>query len=316
MILVPPPWATGLAMRSDRLILVTLTATDDARVTDAEDIFLHEVVHIAEWDAAGGNKTPIWFSEGLAIHVSGEFSFERSKVLVEAAIRNKLLPLSELSDKYPGDGRRVNVAYAQSADLVGWLEENYGPGFLSALLWRVRKGDEFGRSVNNALVGLILDRSIDTNDRLAQQTTLIAPSGDEVINGQTFRVSDGVHSVTFEYEDPAVGDGVQAGNVEIRFKSWDPNTSLYVADPDHVIACRIRDAINSPQVQTLLNIRAAKSDDAIQLIPSREMTLEFAIEFIEDDELVEVTPKHIRLRKKYLTENERRIAKKQPIRSV
>jgi hypothetical protein len=139
----PPPWATGLAMRSDRLILVTLTATDDSHITDAEDIFLHEVVHIAEWDAAGGNKTPIWFSEGLAIHVSGEFSFQRSKVLMEAAIRNKLLPLSELSDKYPGDGRRVNVAYAQSADLVGWLEENYGPGFLSALLWRVRKGDEF-----------------------------------------------------------------------------------------------------------------------------------------------------------------------------
>jgi hypothetical protein len=145
----PPPWATGLAMRSDRLILLTLTATDDSRLTEAESIFLHEVVHVAEWDAAGGNKTPIWFSEGLAIHVSGEFSFQRSKVLMEAAIRNKLLPLSELSDKYPGDGRRVNVAYAQSADLVGWLEENYGPGFLAAVLWRVRNGDEFHSALEN-----------------------------------------------------------------------------------------------------------------------------------------------------------------------
>ena len=46
--------------------------------------------------------------------------------------------------------------------------------------------------------------------------------------------------------------------------------------------------------------------EAIQLIPPREMTLEFALEFIEEDELVEITPKNIRLRKRYLTENERR----------
>ncbi len=68
--------------------------------------------------------------------------------------------------------------------------------------------------------------------------------------------------------------------------------------------------VNAQREKKLTNIRAAGSDDAIQLIPTREMTLEFALEFIEDDELVEVTPKHIRLRKKYLTENERRQASK------
>lgn len=64
--------------------------------------------------------------------------------------------------------------------------------------------------------------------------------------------------------------------------------------------------VNAQREKKLTNIRAAGSDDAIQLIPVREMTLEFALEFIEDDELVEVTPKHIRLRKKELTENARR----------
>ncbi len=68
--------------------------------------------------------------------------------------------------------------------------------------------------------------------------------------------------------------------------------------------------VNAQREKKLTNIRAAGSDDAIQLIPTREMTLEFALEFIEEDELVEVTPKHIRLRKKYLTENERRQAGK------
>ena len=66
--------------------------------------------------------------------------------------------------------------------------------------------------------------------------------------------------------------------------------------------------VNAIREKKLTNIRAAGSDEAIHLIPPREMTLEFALEFIEDDELVEVTPKHIRLRKRYLTDNERRAA--------
>jgi GTP-binding protein len=65
--------------------------------------------------------------------------------------------------------------------------------------------------------------------------------------------------------------------------------------------------INATREKKLTNIRAAGSDDAIKLIPPREMTLEFALEFIEDDELVEITPKNIRLRKRYLTENARKM---------
>ena len=64
--------------------------------------------------------------------------------------------------------------------------------------------------------------------------------------------------------------------------------------------------VNAIREKKLTNIRAAGSDEAIHLTPPREMTLEFALEFIEDGELVEVTPKHIRLRKRYLTDNERR----------
>ena len=66
--------------------------------------------------------------------------------------------------------------------------------------------------------------------------------------------------------------------------------------------------VNAIREKKLTNIRAAGADEAINLITPREMTLEFALEFIEDDELVEVTPKHIRLRKSFLTDNERRAA--------
>ena len=67
--------------------------------------------------------------------------------------------------------------------------------------------------------------------------------------------------------------------------------------------------VNAIREKKLTNIRASGTDEAIHLIPPREMTLEFALEFIEDDELVEVTPKNIRLRKRYLTDNERRSAR-------
>jgi GTP-binding protein len=64
--------------------------------------------------------------------------------------------------------------------------------------------------------------------------------------------------------------------------------------------------VNALKGKKLTNMRASGADDAIQLIPPREKTLEFALEFIEDDELVEITPKNIRIRKFYLNENDRK----------
>lgn len=64
--------------------------------------------------------------------------------------------------------------------------------------------------------------------------------------------------------------------------------------------------VNANREKKLTNMRSSGTDEAIQLTPPREMTLEFAIDFIEDDELVEITPKNIRLRKRHLTENARK----------
>jgi GTP-binding protein len=60
----------------------------------------------------------------------------------------------------------------------------------------------------------------------------------------------------------------------------------------------------------LTNMRASGSDEAVILTPPIQLTLDRAIEFIEDDELVEVTPHHIRLRKRYLKENDRKRAER------
>ncbi|HBO14439.1 MAG TPA: translational GTPase TypA, partial [Halieaceae bacterium] len=66
--------------------------------------------------------------------------------------------------------------------------------------------------------------------------------------------------------------------------------------------------VNPTKAKQLTNIRAAGTDEALTLTPAVEHTLEQALEFIADDELVEVTPASIRLRKKFLKEHERKRA--------
>jgi GTP-binding protein len=66
--------------------------------------------------------------------------------------------------------------------------------------------------------------------------------------------------------------------------------------------------VNPCREKKLTNMRATGSDENVILKPPRVMTLEMALEYIEDDELVEVTPDNIRLRKILLTENERKRA--------
>ena len=64
--------------------------------------------------------------------------------------------------------------------------------------------------------------------------------------------------------------------------------------------------VNPIKGKQLTNVRASGTDEAVRLVPPVQMSLEYAVEFIDDDELVEITPKSIRLRKRHLQENERR----------
>jgi GTP-binding protein len=85
----------------------------------------------------------------------------------------------------------------------------------------------------------------------------------------------------------------------------DPGVEVY----EGMICGRANDdkdvALNVVRAKKLTNMRAAGTDENFKMPPAEEMSLERAIEFIEDDELVEVTPQSIRLRKRYLDETER-----------
>jgi GTP-binding protein len=69
--------------------------------------------------------------------------------------------------------------------------------------------------------------------------------------------------------------------------------------------------VNAVRQKQLTNFRVSGKEDAIKITPAIDLTLEYAVEFIEDDELVEITPKSIRLRKRYLKEHDRKRASRE-----
>jgi GTP-binding protein len=69
--------------------------------------------------------------------------------------------------------------------------------------------------------------------------------------------------------------------------------------------------INVVKEKKLTNVRASGSDDAIKLAPYTDLSLEQALDFIENDELLEVTPENLRIRKKFLSPHERKRSQNQ-----
>ena len=135
-----------------------------------------------------------------------------------------------------------------------------------------------------------------------------------------------MHHVFYEYEYfrggiPRRGNGVliasESGQVTgYALDNLADRGAMFVSPGQQVYLgqvvgehCREGDiVVNVCRGKKLTNIRAASADKMVVLKTPREITLELALEFIEDDELVEVTPDAIRLRKRYLTEAERKRA--------
>src|SRR5580698_3499346 len=130
-------------------------------------------------------------------------------------------------------------------------------------------------------------------------------------------------------EIPTRNNGVMIANQNGNVNAYALNTlqergTLFVEPSEPVYEgqlvgenCREDDIVVNPnKVKKLSNMRTTSSDENIILKPARKMTLEQALEYIEEDELVEVTPASIRLRKDFLTENERKRANRKTATAV
>jgi len=139
-----------------------------------------------------------------------------------------------------------------------------------------------------------------------------------------------IHHNFFEYaplrgEVPARANGVMVSNCSGAVNAYALNNLqergvMFVEPTDpvyegQIVAENARDndmVVNPTTTKKLTNMRTTSSDENIILKPARKMTLEQALEYIEEDELVEVTPTSIRLRKELLTENQRKKSNRKP----
>ncbi len=139
----------------------------------------------------------------------------------------------------------------------------------------------------------------------------------------------GIMSHVFDEYAPLKGDITERRNgvlvsqddgVAVAYALWklQERGRMFVSPGDPVyegmiIGIHTRDndlVVNPIKTKQLTNIRASGKDEAIDLTPPIALTLEYAVEFIGDDELVEITPRSIRLRKRHLREHERRRAER------
>lgn len=146
-----PSYATGVAFPEQGIILLTLTAPESWEPVAVESVFVHELSHIALYRATDGASVPRWFSEGVAIYQAQEQTFARTKTLWEGSLQSRLIPLERLSDAFPSRLHQVNLAYAQSADFVGFLLEGEDNRYrFTQLIKNLRQGKDFSEAVKSA----------------------------------------------------------------------------------------------------------------------------------------------------------------------
>ncbi len=156
-------WAAALAYPArDRILLKSprLLLGGQPRY---EQIFLHEVAHVALDQACrGGMPTesgpagaspkgpcsglPRWLHEGYAIHVAREWSPSREVLLTRAVLGGNLIPLGRLVSGFPEGEQKAQLAYAQSADLVHYLIRAYGREAFHDFVAAVGQGYRFGHA--------------------------------------------------------------------------------------------------------------------------------------------------------------------------
>jgi hypothetical protein len=145
-----PAYAEGVAYSRLGLILLSGEPQHPAEDYDLLTTFRHELAHVALYDSIEKHSVPLWFNEGLAIHLSRENAFARSRALWGATVSDDLLPLRQLDQRFPSDVVGVPLAYAQSADVVRYLLRTQDQERFRLMIKRLARGQAFEAALNDS----------------------------------------------------------------------------------------------------------------------------------------------------------------------
>lgn len=142
-----PEYAAGVAYPEIGLVLLTLVPVHPNSNHDLNQIFRHELAHVALEDAVRGNRVPRWFNEGFAVMASGETSLVRMQTLMTATLADNLLSLRQMERTFPADESDASIAYAQAVDVVRYLVRQEDHHRFRALIARLRDGQTLDSAV-------------------------------------------------------------------------------------------------------------------------------------------------------------------------
>jgi hypothetical protein len=175
-----PKYAVGVAYSRAGLVLLTEEPLHPASDHDLLAVLRHELAHVALHDAVGGRHVPLWFNEGVAIHLARENAFARTRTLWTATVSGNLISLRDLDQRFPSDIVGTPLAYAQSADVVRFLLRQQDEERFSLLVRRVARGQSFDRALYDSygldLYGLELQWQQDVNSRYSLWPILLSGS--------------------------------------------------------------------------------------------------------------------------------------------
>lgn len=143
----PPAYAVGVAYPTIALALVSVRQHDQGATPSLHKVFRHELAHVMLGLATNHAPVPRWFAEGLAIEQAAERTFERMERLAMASFTGGLVPWRRLDAGFSEEHGDVDVAYAESADVVNWMIRLQGPSRLGVLSMHLRGGVPFEQAV-------------------------------------------------------------------------------------------------------------------------------------------------------------------------
>ena len=163
------PWIAGVAYPEHGLVILKSPRMLLGAQPAFEKVLYHEIAHIALHRALSCRHTttvhnedvsspipardpcvPLWLHEGYAIFVAREWSLEREITLGKAVLQRHLIPLGRLVSRFPGEEPGVNLAYAESADLIHFLRNEYGAPAFRTFILHMGKGQRFGGALREA----------------------------------------------------------------------------------------------------------------------------------------------------------------------
>jgi hypothetical protein len=169
----PPAYAVGVAYPSLRLTLVSSSAPRTWNAADVRRVLRHELSHLLLAIATNNAPLPRWFSEGVAIEQAGEHSFERFEELARASVTRSLIPLAQLDQAFGERSGNVDLAYAQSADFVGFLLKKDGHARLAVFASHARSGVAFEESVRRTWAMSLRSAELSWKDDVSNRHLLL-----------------------------------------------------------------------------------------------------------------------------------------------